>query len=392
MRNRTPERSRRLLHLQRDERGMTLVFVGLGLFSFLAATTLAIDIGMFMTARSQTQNAADAGALAGAVGLAVNDFNDRSPGGPAVQSAINASVANLVMGVSGSVTPGDVTFPTGPTGENDRVRVEVRRFQSRGNPLSTLFGRLLGVNSVDVIATATAEVAPANAATCVMPFTIPDKWTESQTPPWDPMVDEFNLFNPGGAALASPDLYIPPGQSGTTGYDPVTDLGVQMRLKTNNQNKTAPSFYNPWRIPGSSGASDYEQNIYVCNTNIVAMNDLMEAEPGNMVGPTNHGLQALIDLDPGAYWDTGCNCVQGSAYPKSPRVAMIPLYNPYLYEMGKHNGSSASIYVSNFMGIFVEGLQGGDVIGRITPVAGLHKGSAGPLPTGAFAKVIRLVE
>ena len=51
---------------------------------FLAATTLAIDVGMFMTARSQAQNAADAGALAGAVALAFNDYNDRTTTGPAV--------------------------------------------------------------------------------------------------------------------------------------------------------------------------------------------------------------------------------------------------------------------------------------------------------------------
>jgi len=42
---------------------MTLLFVGMGFMTLLAATTLAIDVGMFMTARSQAQNAADAGAL-----------------------------------------------------------------------------------------------------------------------------------------------------------------------------------------------------------------------------------------------------------------------------------------------------------------------------------------
>ena len=61
----------RLLHrLHRDERGMSLVFVGMGFMAFLAASTLAIDVGMFMTARTQAQTAADAAALAGAVALA----------------------------------------------------------------------------------------------------------------------------------------------------------------------------------------------------------------------------------------------------------------------------------------------------------------------------------
>src|SRR5438093_13240383 len=83
--------------LRRDERGITLIFVATGFLAFMAATAIAIDVGMFMTARSQAQNAADAGAHAGAVALALNDFSDRSPSGPAVQSAIGAAQANQVI-------------------------------------------------------------------------------------------------------------------------------------------------------------------------------------------------------------------------------------------------------------------------------------------------------
>ena len=80
-----------LTRLHRDEKGMSLVFVGVGFMAFLAATTLAIDVGMFATARSQAQNSADAGALAGAIALYYNDYNDRSAGGPAKQNAIMAT-------------------------------------------------------------------------------------------------------------------------------------------------------------------------------------------------------------------------------------------------------------------------------------------------------------
>jgi hypothetical protein len=48
------------------------------------------------------------------------------------------------------------------------------------------------------MATATAEVSPANAMTCVKPFTIPDKWIENQTPPWDGD-DTYDAFNNQGA-------------------------------------------------------------------------------------------------------------------------------------------------------------------------------------------------
>ena len=242
---------RRIQKLRRDERGMTLIFVGVGFVAFMAATTLAIDVGMFMTARSQAQNAADAGALSGAVALALNDFNDRTASGPAVQGAINAGLANTVMHEDVSVTAADVTFPVGPTGLNDRVRVTVRRSAARANPVPTLIGPMFGVPLVDIVATATAEASPANAATCVMPFTIPDKWTEVQTPAWDTN-DEFNMVDNKGDPLPNPDIYVPASQSNATGYDAEVDKGLQITLKTNNQNKTAPSFYNPWRLPGSS--------------------------------------------------------------------------------------------------------------------------------------------
>jgi len=38
-----------------DETGMSMVFVSVGFMAFFAATTLAIDVGLFMTARTQAQ-------------------------------------------------------------------------------------------------------------------------------------------------------------------------------------------------------------------------------------------------------------------------------------------------------------------------------------------------
>jgi hypothetical protein len=111
-----------------------------------------------------------------------------------------------------------------------------------------------------------------------------------------------------------------------------------------------------------------------------------------MVGPTQQGVNALIDKDPHAYWDDGCNCVKNSAFAKSPRIAVIPLYDPVFYELGKKNGSNASLKIANYLGFFLEGMEGGQVIGRITPVAGVLAGQAGPAPAGAFPKVIRLVQ
>src|SRR5436190_23513314 len=207
----------RLQHLARDERGMSFVFVGVSFMAFMAATTLAIDVGMFMTARSQAQNSADAGALAGATALVFNSYTDRSAGGPAVQGAISAAKSNKVMTSSPAVAPPDVTFPTGPTGLNNRVQVQVYRTAGRSNPVPTLIGPIFGVPTVNINAVAVAEASPANAETCVKPFTIPDRWREASGQPWTPD-STFDMYDNKGKLLPNPDIYIGPG-------DPVNYTG-----------------------------------------------------------------------------------------------------------------------------------------------------------------------
>src|SRR3990172_6666755 len=160
----------RITRLRRDQSGMSLVFVGLGMMAMLSASMLAIDVGMLMTARSQAQNSADAGALAGATALVYDSFTDHSAGGPAVTSAVAAATANQVMGGNVAVGPADVEFLYGPNGQMNRVRVTVYRRADHGNPLSTLVARAFGVSTADIAATATAEAAPANALTRVKPF------------------------------------------------------------------------------------------------------------------------------------------------------------------------------------------------------------------------------
>jgi hypothetical protein len=371
----------------RDERGMTLVMVATGLVAFLSATMLAVDVGMMMVARTESQSSADAGALAGAVALAFDDYDDRTPTGPAVQNAIAAatSAENGVMNRQTSVLPEDVTFPT-----INRVRVRVQRSGVRGNPLNTFFAPMFGVPTVDIGAVATAEASPANAMTCVKPFTVPDKWIERQTPPWDPD-DTFDAFDNKGKPLANPDIYIPLGETGYTGYNANTDRGELITLKAATGTNITPSFYFPFSIGGITGASEYEWNIGNCNTTMMGFNDLILAEPGNMVGPTRSGMEALIARDPSAYWDDYNDKVVSSMHP-SPRVVAIPLFDPVYYDEGKRNGRNADLKVVNYMGFFLEEMQGGNVKGRITPIGGMLTGNGGPAPTGAFPIAIVLVQ
>src|SRR5262245_125464 len=291
----------RLQRLRRNESGMSYVFIGLSMMAFISASMLAIDVGMLMTARSQAQNSADAGALAGATALVYDSYTDRSAGGPAVTSAIRASQMNNVMAGQVSVGPADVEFLNSPTtGEPNRVRVSVRRTATRGNAVATMVARYFGTVTSDIGATAMAEASPANAMDCVKPFTIPDKWIEKQTPPWDSMNDTYDAYTKKGAPLANPDVYIPAyNEDGSvnanyTGYrmfGTPNDVGTMLTIRAGNDNNLGPSFYFSLAMTDDTGGSDYRWNIANCNTTHYHWGDGLVQEPGAMTGPTVQGIE-----------------------------------------------------------------------------------------------------
>ena len=389
-------RYNRLRKLVREEEGFSLAFVALGFLAFLSVSMLAIDVGMLMTSRSQAQNSADASALAGATALVFDSWTDRTPSGPAVQNALTAARANQVMGGNVSITSADVTFPTDPAGQADRVKSNVFRDAAHGNPVSTLIAQYFGIKTANISATATAEASPANAATCVKPFTIPDRWQENRNPPWDPATSTFDYYQPQGqlwknVVLTPHDVYIPADQPGYTGYNMTRDAGMMLMIRAGTGNQVAPSQYFSWDMPGGTGANWYRDNIAGCNTDIVHWGDPITQEPGNMVGPTVQGITDLIAQDPNAYWDTSKNQVVTTMHP-SPRVFPIPLYDPYYYQDGKANGRNASLKVANWIGFFADHVSGNNIYGRITPIPGILDRNAGPAPQGIFPRVIRLVQ
>ena len=376
----------RLRHLRDDERGASLLYITVGFLPFFAATALAIDVGMLMTARSQVQTAADAGALAGAIALAMNSFDDRSADGPAVQSAVNAAVENVVIGREVAVAEPDVTFPVAPDGEANRVRVAVYRTATRSNPLSTFIGAVFGNDTADIWADATAEAAPANAMTCVRPFTIPDRWVERNIPP----NNTFDRYDNKGEVIPNADIYIP----GVNSYDPETDKGTLLTIRAGTGNNIVPTFYYSWSMPGDNGdigGDFYRENISGCNQTVVEAGFIMTQEPGNMVGPTMDGIDDLMAQDPSAYWDEVSESVK-SPLGRSPRVFPIPLYDPDYFQSGKMTGRTATLRLANWIGFFLEGRSGNDVYGRITPILGIIDEDAGPAPEGAFPRAVRLVE
>ena len=391
----------RLHRTLRDESGMSLVFIGFGMMAFLGASMLAIDVGMLMTSRNQAQNSADAGALAGATALYFDNYDDRSSSGPAVTSAIQAASANGVIGTPVSVTPGDVEFENDDAGESNRVKVTVFRTAARGNPLSTLVAKYFGMATADISATATAEASPANAMTCVKPFTIPDKWREvGSDAPWsaDSVYEAFDHWsNPLPAAEA--DVYIPALDADGnpnpdyTGYNNSSNKGMRLVLRAGTGNDINTSFYFSLSMTDDMGGNDYRWNIANCNHSIYKVGDALIQEPGAMEGPTVQGIEELIARDPAAHWNDTINDLEGTAFPggHSPRVFPIPLYDPEFYDSGKRNGRNADLKTANWIGFFAESVTGNQIYGRIIPIAGIRD-KDGPKGTAAFPKSIRLVK
>jgi Flp pilus assembly protein TadG len=390
----------RLHRTLRDESGMSLVFVGFGMMAFLGASMLAIDVGMLMTSRNQAQNSADAGALAGATALVFDSYDDRSSTGPAVTSALAAATANGVIGSTVSVTPADVEFQNDDAGESNRVKVTVFRTAARGNPLSTLVARYFGVATADISATATAEASPANAMTCVKPFTIPDKWREvGSDAPWTGD-SEYDAFDNKGVPLpaSEADVYIPAlDENGKpnpdyTGYNNSSNKGQRLIIRAGTGNNINTSFYFSLAMTSDTGGSDYRWNIANCNHSIYHVGDLLIQEPGAMEGPTIQGIEELIARDPGAHWNDVTNDMEGTAFPgNSPRVFPIPLYDPIYYDEGKRNGRNADLKTANWIGFFAEEVQGNQIYGRIIPIAGIRDKNY-PDGSAAFPKAIRLVK
>ncbi|MBU6481257.1 MAG: hypothetical protein KGS09_12015 [Nitrospirae bacterium] len=161
-----------------NSRGAAAVMVAVTMTVLLAMAAAAIDIGHALVARNELQDAADAGALAGARALGVL-YEGMTPaamgtyqlsGGDAgtiVTAVQSTAVLNAAAGVNVTVNAGDVqiglwdsaTRTLTPTVNQPRaVRVITRRDGAANGPISTFLASVVGITSVNVSTAATAEL------------------------------------------------------------------------------------------------------------------------------------------------------------------------------------------------------------------------------------------
>jgi Flp pilus assembly protein TadG len=370
----------RLLH---DQRGTVLIFVALAIFSLGAMAILSVDISRMMVARVQLQNAADAGALAGA--LVFGETTDPTRQDIRAQ-AKEISGMNKAFGKEG-----DEFIP------HSRIQVKIDMDEQlvEVTTRSVVSQYFLGLaeriteDNANVRAVAAARLGEHCAAKCLKPWSIPDRWDDTNLVPGYPEwqnngyydkerfndLNESGFWNPG-------EPYVDHNADGVynqeffhpvfTGYMAATDHGLQLELKASKDSRPAPGQYWPVDLPDEdgnsiSGSDWYRWNISNCNANPVKPGDFLWTETGKMSGPTVQGMRNLYERDPGAYWDEGCECVEGSdpGFTISPRIGLIPLHDPRIsIESGKK-----SLLITKIAAFFIEDIRGdGTVVGRFLRV------------------------
>jgi hypothetical protein len=390
----------------RDERGATMIMVAIAIVVIFGFAVLAIDMSLVQLAKTQLQNAADAAALAGAVILFTSDGDQGAATLEAQRIAgLNKAVQDVQRPVN--IGPEDVTFPGG-----DSVTVVTHRTEATGDPVTLYFLKVLGAeNKGDMKARATAAVFCVSGADCLRPFSPPDRWNDADNDGlWDP-ADRYSDLNLNGVWDLGEPLTEDHNGNGVwdpaefydpviTGYRVPDDIGVQVTLKlSDSNNDLRAEWYYPVRFPPLNsdeygnwepGGADYETWIIGddCPPGIVGIGDQLALEPGAKVGPTNHGLSALIDKDPTAEWDPATGTVINSAYPTSPRVIIVAAFDPTL---GVQPEPHKYVTVTKIMVLFVEEHQSGDVVGRFMKKA--TEGTPDPdCSSGGFLYTVSLVE
>lgn len=439
---------------RRSERGAVLVHVALGMIGLLAVSALTIDFGVKWVARAQAQNAADSGALAGAIALSFDDPDDLTSTGMAKQSALQYALANTVWGQAPDVDVlTDVTFPACPDGTSTCVRVDVYRNQQRANALPTFLAQLVGVMGQGVRATATAQVLTGNATDCLKPWAIIDRWDEFHGPEPDyPGPDpDFNPQSTYDKYASHPnipeaDLYVPPSaDSPGTGFTVSGDFGRQFAIKTAAPGNAAVSsgWFRALDLPrvdtGNLGGNAYGANIVSCNgfpTAIAspdtvcptdgsqisthaekvywAARGCVRVQTGVIQGQTTDGIEHLFDRDPYARWNPTLNDGRGgianSCCTPSGRIVPIAVMDIDRYLAADPSGSGGVVRIVNIFGFFIEGMGDLDrdgnivfnpndpmnprnkvIVGRLMTLPGLASGTSELDEDAAFLTTIILV-
>ena len=394
-----------LAHTQRSERGAILVQVVLASLVLFGFGAFVMDYGLFWVSRAEAQNAADAGAFAGAVARAYDDLADPpDPGGVVPQIASSVARQHRVWTLQPPPGAVGVTFNCPADVAGGRcVRVDVYRDTEHGDALPTVFGPVWGITSQNVKATATAQVKVGDSTTCLRPWAIPDQWAENRKP--TPEFDRYVFGAPLNTLLVPPplDQYDPPTAATTgTGRTTVEDPAITLTFAPLSF-PVLTGALQPIQLPGGN---PYANEIAACIGNLVTVGQEMPVDAAATLAETTAGATALIALDPAARWNAFSRRIDSSCAPGcaslSPRLVPIALYDTDRYAAmlaaGDWGGCGAlgpCVRIANIVGFFIDQIVGPGVIaGYLTSYPGLSTTGNLPPPLlsdSSFLKAVTLV-
>jgi len=363
-----------------------MVSVAILLVVLVAFAALAIDVGMFYTSRTAAQRAADAAALAGALTFVASPMAIQP--NTAQSHALDVALNSKIMGhsnLAGTVAV-QVDVP------NRRVTVNLSHTEG------SYFANVLGISSANIGVQAIAEASPvAVGSSCAKPWFIPNTFLSS------------NQLCGTGNACANNEVMILP--DGTVNQAFVNQhVGTQRTVKPGNpQNALTPGQFYAVRLGDSAGGNDYRTNIATCPGQLVTCQKIYGVEPGNMIGPTKQGVLDLIGNPPDT-WDPANPTANneflfirpdGTKTPTSDSLVVAPIWD--VCSMGAfcdshgnfqlpNNGATIQIPVVGFALMFLDGVQGNDVLAHLIGVFG-----CGSMPvtndqvTGPWSVPVRLI-
>lgn len=408
--------------------GSASVFTVVGMVAFLGMVALAVDIGMLLGSRTESQRAADSAALAGAASFITAPADADRPRDWATEYAEK----HTVRGTLADVRAEDVDVLMAER----KVRVRVRNIAARGNAIRTIFARVLGWDEVNVGTAAAAEVTPAGSGNCPLPLALPDRWTENDGDNlWDgPPTDLYISYSgpvPSDGSLAQ----CPDGASSSgfgcdfTGYyDENVNSGDLIEIKTRgggagggsgNSICTDPAswrcWFQPYAIdggPGGGGANALRPWINGCPDETLVIHGPPDptiiyaaSGSGNMQSLVQQDFKDLVDNNPGQWNPTNpggaCATSDGGDGPclgsGNLRIRFMPMIDP---SQVSGSGSNVNVPVAALACVFIDkvaenpgGAHGSGPPGRWNVYMRLTDTCTGlPGGGGPILKALRLVE
>jgi len=301
--------------MPRQRRGVSLVYVCVAMFVLIGFCSLAVDLGRVQVAKSELERTADAAARAGAASL--------SSGVSAVQTAAhNVAVGNTCDGSAVSIdSVNNVVFLNWPSttplvgsAQSSANAVQVNINQT----VPLIFAQALGMNSVVVHATSTAQAATASSPTYQIASVMGSTFNNSS------YTDSWNSNN--GAYSA--------GTAGNRG-----SFASNGQFTMNSGSKVNGNYYSYEHQPVLNGGST------ITGTTTIYSPRNSPVTPTTPAGATSLGSITLNNngtttLTAGNYSSTGITLNSGSTLTVNAASGVVNLYMSGAFTM---NGGAVNV-------------------------------------------------